>query len=483
MVKIPSSNFFRYKDPVQLTFDELKNAETAAFRLHHTSDKSAAICHKAAHVLSAPFRMNMRAIAFVFQPLPGEDKDKPWLGAAIRVGAIFAAVILFPLSLISIVLSAPFQIYSHSKRPMASIVHNPNAAGVAAKVDDTLSVRTHNLGFVYEFFRVVGDLRAVKTRANEIGKWIQEDTDLPEVIFFQEAFHIDGTKVLVDQLKEKYPYVIHSIAPHIMGLNNGGIIASQYPIKELTFRPFDDMMGPEKLSTRGLLKIRIEKEGKKIDVYGTHLQALLGKERAAIRKRQMEKIVEWITNDRTEDGDNKADAVVLLGDLNASRITAWGEENSEDDEVFDVVDANFVDVFRNDHDEAGTRTSGKSKFAYKDSPDGVDALEEPKGSWFIGPFANKGVLMRIKEWYERRFNQVAEKRQAVDVPKDHQWGTKKWSAVQHAYTARFDFILRFITKTGDGREDKAEIRRVKVDSETQSAPSDHAPIDAIIQLS
>jgi len=481
MSVIPRSSFFSYNKPVRWSKDDLISAQTDRYRTHDRKDKSAIFCHKAAQIISLPFRMNIRALAYTFQPLPGKNKDKPWMGVAIRVAAVFAAVVLLPFSLLSLPLSAPFQFFFHGRRPMVSVIHNRRLK-TPVPSGNTLSVRTHNLGFVYEFFRIAGDLRAVKTRAEEIGQWIHQDKDLPEFIYFQEAFHMSGTKKLTNELKEKYPYVIHSIAPHAMGLNNGGVIASQYPIEELSFRPFDDMMGPEKLSTRGLIKVRILKNGKKIDIYGTHLQALLGKERAATRKRQMERIIECITNDRTENGADQADAIVLMGDLNASQITAWGEESDEDKGVFDAIDANFVDLFRNDHDRMGKRTSGKPRFVEKDSPDGVTKLDEPSGSWFIGPFANKGALMRIKEWYERKFNKVGKKTQAVAVPKNHGWGTKKWADVQHACSARFDFILRYIKNPGDGQRDRAEIRRVKVAPETQSAPSDHAPVDGVIHF-
>lgn len=438
-------------------------------------------CHQATVIISFPFRMGLRSLAYIVEPLPGQNKNKVWLGVAIRVSAVFAAVVLIPIGVVTVPFALLFHLFSHSQRQMVSVVHNPDAKPGRYE-GNTLSVRSHNLGFVYEFFRVVGDLRDVKTRANEIGEWLIQDENLPEVIFFQESFHIDGTKALVDKLKERYPYVVHSIAPHSMGLNNGGIIASQYPIKEFVYRPFDNMMGPERLSTRGLIKVRIEKNGKTIDVYGTHLQALLGKKRAEIRAEQMKQIVNWMTDDQTADGADQADAIVLLGDLNASKITAWGEESSDDDEVFRVIDENFVDVFGNDHDKTGKRTQGAARFVESDSPDGEVALCEPSGSWYIGPFANKGTMLRIKEWYERKFHHTPKKKQLVDVPKDHSWGTKDWAEKQHACTARFDFILRYVKNTGDGKRDRAEIRRVKVESGTQSAPSDHAPVDGVIHL-
>jgi endonuclease/exonuclease/phosphatase family metal-dependent hydrolase len=357
------------------------------------------------------------------------------------------------------------------------MIHNPAAAAPKTS-SGPFTVRTHNLGFVYDFMRIVGDLRDVKTRAAEIGHWLRTSPELPEVIVFQEGFHLDATGVLCEQLKEKYPYVIHNIAPHISGLNNGAIIASQHPIEELTYRPFDNMLGPEKWSTRGLIKVRIQRNGKPIDVYGTHLQALLGKERAAVRAQQIGQIAEWVKEDQRK---NPASAAIVVGDMNASQVTAWGERSEEDAVFFEKAEKDFVDIFRNDHDELGKRTSGSPRYAQKDSPEGHH-LEEPSGSWFVGPFADKGLIMSLKELYERVVHHVPVKTQAKKMPRPHHWGTPNWSAVQHACSARFDFIFRFKKSRFTGWFDRAEIRRVKVDPKVQSAPSDHAPLDARIRI-
>jgi endonuclease/exonuclease/phosphatase family metal-dependent hydrolase len=476
MSLVPSSRFLSYNTPLHLDKEDLLSRQAPAFSTHLPENSFAKTSHIAAHYLSIPWRLCIRCVAYTIEPLPGKNKNIFLLKIAVRVSAIAGAILLLPFAIPSFILSLPFHLYSHSKRPMISIIHNEKAAGISVSHPDSLTVRTHNLGFVYEFFRVVGDLRDVKTRAHEIADWIDEDKERPEIIFFQEGFHIDGSRELCNRLKEQYPYVIHSIAPHVLGLNNGGIIASLHPIDNFSYRPFDDMLGPEKWSTRGLLKIRIIKNGKKIDVYGTHLQALLGKERAKIRNNQMTRINEWITEDQETD---KADTVLLLGDLNASKLTAWGEKNDEDDALFQQLEGNYSDIFLNDHDEYGIRTTGSPTFNTSDTPEGVEApLEEPSGSWYLGPFANKGFLLKIKELYEKHFNKTQEK-EIVKTPPKSTWGTKEWSSNQNARTARFDYILRY---KPNGEDDKAEIRRVKVKKETQSAPSDHAPVDAVIRI-
>ncbi|MBN4066743.1 endonuclease/exonuclease/phosphatase family protein [Simkania negevensis] len=423
----------------------------------------------------------LRWIARLVEPLAGENKSHILYGLAKRVVALFAALILFPIGLALLPFALPFYLYAHSRRPNVSFIHNPKASGLQGVAEDTLHVRTYNVGMGYECFSALSDLRDVKVRAKELSDWIESDPNLPEVIFFQEAFHIDATRILCDGLKEKYPYVIHNIAPHVLGLNNGGVIASQHPIEEFSFRPFGNLLGPERLTTRGLLKIRIEKGGKKIDVYGTHLQALLGDLRAKIRKEQMEQIIGWIEEDQKE---NSSDVQFLLGDLNASKITAWGDEDHTDDKMLDLMGEEFTDVFLNDHNDVGERTSGEAQFTEKDAPDGLsEKLVEPTGSWCIGPFAEIGAALRLAEQYIGDFIRYVGKKKIKDVPRPHNWGTEQWASFQHACTARFDFILRRKGGAGTAKDDRAEIRRVKVLPGTQSAPSDHLPIDGILKIS
>lgn len=472
------SNFFSYKRPIEVKGDKLLRHATSRFQTHLPKNGVAQKVQRLSHHPLTPWRATIRCLAYAIEPLPGKNKNQTLLGVVKRIAALVGMILLLPLGLACLPLALPFHLASHRSRPNISMIHNPNAPK-AQNSGDALHVRTHNLGFVYEFMRVVGDLRDVKTRANEIGEWLDNDPNLPEVVFFQEAFHIDGTRVLCDRLKEKYPYVIHNIAPHALGLNNGAIIASKHPIAEFSYRPFDNMLGPEKWSNRGLLKIRIEKNGKKIDVYGTHLQALLGKERAAVRKTQMEQIIAWVNEDQKK---NPSDTQILVGDMNASKITVWGEESHEDDALFELINKNFRDVFLNNHNEDGERVKGTPQFTKNDTPDGVKGLKEPSGSWYIGPFADKGNVMKLKEWHERVFNHVPVKEQAKKIPNPHHWGTKKWAAVQHACSARFDFILRRISSHNEGSQDRAEIRRVKVEPSVQSAPSDHLPVDSIIKI-
>ncbi len=474
------SHFFSYS-PITLTKEDLEKRFTSSFATHPLHCSFAKKAERLSHYISLPFRVSLRCLAYSFEPLPGEYKNHSSIFILAKKIAAFALAILLSIpALVSLAFALPLHAYSHAYKSDLSMIHNPKVFS-AKTSPESLHVRTHNLGFVYEFFRVVGDLRDVKTRACEIAAWIENDPALPEVIVFQEGFHIDATEILCNRLKEKYPYVIHSIAPHISGLNNGAIIASRHPIQEFSYRPFDNMLGPERWSTRGLLKIRIEKEQKKFDIYAAHLQALLGKSRAEVRKTQMQQIVSWIDEDQKK---NQSDIQILLGDMNASKISVWGEENHEDDGCFDIMSQHFHDLFLNDHDELGQRTKGDVLYTRADSPDELQTLPEPTGSWYIGPFAHKGVGLQAKEWYERVCNGLAKKRLAKQPPTEHHWGTKKWSSKQLACTARLDYILRYKQAKTDqrGLSDRAEIRRVKVSSQTQSAPSDHLPVDGVIKV-
>jgi len=61
------------------------------------------------------------------------------------------------------------------------------------------------------------DLRCPSVRAKEIANSICIDYDRPDIIFFQETFNEDATKILCESLQLLYPYIIHSVAPQICG--------------------------------------------------------------------------------------------------------------------------------------------------------------------------------------------------------------------------------------------------------------------------
>lgn len=481
--------------------EDLKKIKSIEFSTHYKSEGKSYDWGEKFYYLGSkillPWKKSLQLFARVIQPAPGKNKNSHFRSLAIRVGSAVGCLCLMPVGLLSLGPGAIFHSIGHVQRKPLSYIDN--SANVKPKGTDLdlnekeelsgdnqesiskkplLHLRTHNLGFVYEFFRIIGDLRSPVKRAEEVAESILTDENQPDVICFQEAFHLDATSVLCERLKEKYPYIIHNISPHVLGLNSGAVIASKYPIEEVSFRRFTNMLGPEKLSPRGLVGVKLKVNGEMVTVYSTHLQALLGKERSEVREQQLKDIDKWMKADKEESGHQ-----ILVGDFNASHVTAWGEKNESDEKFFDYAEANFTNVFELDHDKmTGERTNDeRAQFLKADNKRlGQEDLPEPRGTWYTGPFYKKGKMMEFNEWLQRVLYKE-KKREKIEgvVRLPNTWGTKKWTAKQEANTARFDHI--FLPK-GSKLQGKAEIRRGIIPSYKQSASTDHLPVDVILEV-
>jgi len=395
------------------------------------------------------------------------------------VGCLVAFTIISPLAVVSLASGLPLHIYGHKERPFISLIDQSHRVSPLSQTRSQLDMRSYNLGFTYECTSVLGDLRSPVKRAQEITKHIIEEEQKPDIICFQEAFHLDATKILCNGIKEHYPFIIHNVAPHVMGLCSGLVIASRYPIEEVFFRRFTDLIGPESLTTRGLLGLRI-KLGQQAyaNVYNTHLQAILGKERAQIRLNQLQKIVNWIDEDTKHDQMRKDHRLkigdFLMGDLNFSVLDLQGRRNISENPFRSLLQKHFVDAFLKEHDElTGKRLQGRAHYV-------PSHLEEPCGSVYTGLQASDFVF-KIKELFEKIFYGFKAGEQIKNPNVKASWGTPDWSkGSRDARVARYDFqLLKRPLNPLVNICGTAEIEHIS--NNTQSGSSDHLPIRAIYQ--
>lgn len=452
------------------------------FTTHLPTDKSSERMYKAASIILTPWKTSLQLLARTIEPLPGKDKNRKLWGLAVRISSLVGLLISLPFGLLSLIPGLPLYLHAHKSRPYISVIDNSANVHVN-KPKLELDVRTYNVGFVHEFMRIVGDLRSVKERAREIANHILQEKESPDVICFQEGFHQDGTKVLCDKLKEKYPFIIHSVAPHGVGFPSGKIIASKYPIEEVSFRILPHMIGPERMAPRGILGVRIDLGDKRYaNIYNAHLQSLLGKARVDARLLQMQQILKWIDEDHQIDlqrGDTRTKiGDFLMGDFNVSLVTAWGDENPGENYVDAFIKRHFYNPFYEEHDEkTGARIKGNARFLDPSTPNAKEATR----SWYLGPFANRGVIFRIKEWFEAKFRGFIVGKKVVPMEDPILWAGPEWnSGPRTANAAEFDrqLVRRRESHMPDGI---AEIEHVT--TAAQSAPSDHLPLRAIYDLS
>ncbi len=474
--------------------DSIQNQSTTRFSTHTSS--FAQKLHALSEAILIPGRFSLQMGARILEPLPGKDKNSKLIGLVIRISAAVALLILLPFAIISSPFGLILRCIDHQFRPFCSIM-GPNGSRssyntISLTENRPLHVRTHNLGLVPSSMSILGDLRCPKIRAQEIVQSIVGDLYQPDILCFQEVFHEDATSILVHGIHSEYPYIIHTIAPNITGFSNGTVIASKYPIEQINFQLLDHMIGPEKVTPRGVIKITISSEKGPIAIYSAHIQALTGKERAEARLQQIKEIQSFIAKDKEE---LPSLTQILVGDFNTSRVTAWGEDHLEPEgqpeaAVFQYLQEEFNDLYLNDHDPlTGARVVGThSRYLdFDNRRSGVD-LEEPTGSWHLGPCHSKDASIVASRLFKsmasnrKKHSSPTPKRiQQISIPKSN-WGTDTWHSHQVANTARIDYILT--PKLSDPHfESAVEIRRTYLPKETHSASSDHLPVDGIFWYS
>ncbi len=445
----------------------------------HTSPHAERL-HAISEAIFLPARLNVQLAARIIQPLPGKDKDSYFIGVAIRIASLAASLILLPISVISTVVGFSLRCIDHLYRP--SMCYMNLAKGERAPVELTkehpLHVRSHNLGFVSSSMSTLGDLRHPEERAKEVIESIIGDPNKPEIIFFQEAFHEDATRMLCEGIKSEYPYIIYNIHPHLSGFSSGTVVASKYPLKDIEFEPFEKFVGPEALTPRGVIKVSLDSSKGPVHIYAVHTQALHGEERSKARLSHLEHLKKVV--DR-----HPQDLQIIVGDFNTSRLTIWGEDNIEpknqaEGDVLERLEKDFDDLYLRDHEEfTGKRTEGAPQYLDIDNARMQEQLEEPSGSWYYGPFADKGFLLYWKMRLDRLWHGREEPKKVPGIAEaESLWGRDGWHAKQTANTCRLDYIL--LPKNSNKLDGRVEIRRTIVPKGCQSASSDHLPIDGQI---
>lgn len=468
---------------------ELTQTERAPTSFQTHSSVHAERLHAVEEFILLPARAHAQLLAYTLQPAPGEHKEKTARSVAIKIASFALWLITLPFALVSFALAYPLRCIDNQFRPRVSFYHfdkgqGKNSDALVLTQDSPLHVRTHNLGFTPTTMSITGDLRDPMQRARELVEGIVGDPHAPDIIFFQETFHENATRLLCEGIQSKYPYIAHSTHPSTSGFNSGGLIASKYPIESVRFHQLDHNLWPETLSPKGIIQAKVKaSQGRTLLLYGVHTQAILGEDRAKARFLQLQELHEFMQDDlRRHPGALQ----VVIGDFNISTVTAWGEDNynrQAEKAGIDRLNALFDDLYLRDHEATkGARTQPR----LNSLPNCLDAdnarmdnvpRPEPTGSWFQGPFADPGLLLSWKMRFERWWHNHPVPAQVVAATKTT-WGRPQWYAEQTANTARFDYIL--IPQSNKLLDGRVEIRRPYVPSGTQSSCSDHLPTDGFL---
>ncbi len=436
------------------------------------------IVHEILSFLWQPMELSSYFAARIIEPFPGENKSSPfWTGVTriytFALTCLFGAIgiALFPFLILP-------HLWNHSHRKVIQYINVSNSYHPITQ-NNSLHLRTHNIALGPASFVALTDLRDTKTRAKELVDSILEDKHAPQFLVFQEAYNQVEE---LTRLKEKYPYILHSIAPNAFGLSSGFFVASKHPIVSVKFQSLE-MENPEKWIARGCLKVRLKTaQPLFLDIYALHLQALLGKERADRRLEQLQFIKDWMETDYRQTQDSQ----ILMGDFNTSHLTFLGENNTEEKQpekkVLDFLEEHFDDCYATDHNvKDGKRTHGQPYFLPQDNYRmQTPNLPEPRATLVFGPLANPGKALTLRMARDRETFGYPKANVVEPMDLTHlTWGTPNWHEKQMENPARLDHAIIPKVAACHFRDIRAEIRRIPIPNK-ESAVSDHLPLDLVL---
>ena len=184
---------------------------------------------------------------------------------------------------------------------------------------NTISLMSYNIQAFPFYIGVALDLNKMDTRMNyltSIAKIRNYD-----VVSFQEAWDKDARFKIKSILSNYYPYSIDPIPENIHQgsvLNSGLLVLSKYPIvtsKFINYQDYQTMTDSDKLTNKGALYFKINKNGKNYNFITTHTQAQDYDSAITIRQEEFRLIRDKLINDELV-AISRKEPLLVFGDLN-----------------------------------------------------------------------------------------------------------------------------------------------------------------------
>ncbi len=137
-----------------------------------------------------------------------------------------------------------------------------------------------------------------------------------DILLLEEAYNDSARRTLLAGLARDYPYQTRVLGRDSGFRQDGGVvIVSRWPIEHEFQLPFAELCaGSDCLADKGVLYARIDKAGRRIHVFATHLQS--GGANGALRERQLRRLRALIDAMQLPKGE----PVLIGGDLNVDRL-------------------------------------------------------------------------------------------------------------------------------------------------------------------
>ncbi|GFS23390.1 sphingomyelin phosphodiesterase 3 [Elysia marginata] len=113
-----------------------------------------------------------------------------------------------------------------------------------------------------------GSTSGLPSSANGCGKSEQDvgsvSSSFPplDVLCIQEAWSSYHNKVLIEELHQTFPYIVHDVGIHALNvnsfvLNSGHLVASRHPIEAVEFKPYKHFVDHGKIISMGVTSVKV----------------------------------------------------------------------------------------------------------------------------------------------------------------------------------------------------------------------------------
>lgn len=163
-----------------------------------------------------------------------------------------------------------------------------------------------------------------------------------DVLVLQEVFDRRSTDLIVDGLKDLYPYFVRPVRRNPMNLTSGVLILSRHAIENVDRFVYRQCAGSDCFADKGAVLAEISKNGHTFQIIGTHAQAESGRKYEQIRAQQYADIRQKLLEQHKKPGVPQ----IIVGDMNTECV----DESMAYSEMLNTLDVVDGDVLLPDGD-------------------------------------------------------------------------------------------------------------------------------------
>lgn len=163
-----------------------------------------------------------------------------------------------------------------------------------------------------------------------------------DVLVLQEVFDKRSTDLIIDGLKDLYPYFVRPVRRNPLNLTSGVLILSRHAIDKIDRFVYRQCAGSDCFADKGAVLVEFSKGGRTFQVIGTHAQAESGRKYEQIRALQYADIREKLIEQHRRPGVPQ----IIVGDMNTECV----DESMAYSEMLNTLDVVDGDVLLPDGD-------------------------------------------------------------------------------------------------------------------------------------